>query len=244
VQWVFGPAPSAPTSHHAPPVPLSISFSFPAQQLLLPLFHLSSTFFASLYLIFFSRAATSSPSLPPLFHLLCPRCDPVDGCRRSSDPKVSFPSPSSLPPFPLPCPRAPWRGPDLAPGARNAFTYARSPVPTRTALACATFKFRLTSFKFSLIYVLRRVLRRATIYFKFRFIRVLRRTIRRVTINFNFRLFNVLCRVFSRATFSFNSVQVAYAVVRFVMRRFTLISYLIQVFRCALRRATIRLISV
>jgi hypothetical protein len=104
VQWVFGPAPSAPTSHHAPPVPLSISFSFPAQQLLLPLFHLSSTFFASLYLIFFSRAATSSPSLPPLFHLLCPRCDPVDGCRRSSDPKVSFPSPSSLPPFPLPCP--------------------------------------------------------------------------------------------------------------------------------------------
>jgi hypothetical protein len=80
------------------PLPLPISFSFPAQQLPLP-----------------------------LFHLLCPRCDPVDGCRRSSDAKVSFPSPllylslpSSLPvrvaPLPLgarprrcPCP-SPRRG--------------------------------------------------------------------------------------------------------------------------------------
>jgi hypothetical protein len=45
----------------------------------------------------------------PLFHLPCPRCDPVDGCRRSSDPKVSFPSdllsPSFPFPFPLPCAR-------------------------------------------------------------------------------------------------------------------------------------------
>jgi hypothetical protein len=52
----------------------------------------------SLYLIFFSRATTPSPFLPPLFHLLCPRCDPVDGYRRLLDPKVS--SPSTLPPSP------------------------------------------------------------------------------------------------------------------------------------------------
>jgi hypothetical protein len=90
----------------------------------------------SLYLIFFSRATTSSPSLPPLFHLLCPRCDPVDGCHRSSDPKVSFPSPSSLPPFPYlsptrgPSPRLPAHAPfpkrlrappEAAPRARSAW---------------------------------------------------------------------------------------------------------------------------
>jgi hypothetical protein len=54
----------------------------------------------------------------PLFHLLCPRCDLVDGYRRSSDSKESFPSPSSLPPLlslfgvrdpPAPSPRAPER---------------------------------------------------------------------------------------------------------------------------------------
>jgi hypothetical protein len=39
--------------------------------------------------------------------------------------------------------------------------------------------------------VLRRSLRRATIYFKFRFISVLRRVLRRATIHFKFRLFNV-----------------------------------------------------
>jgi hypothetical protein len=79
------PGPWRPHLPHAPPL-LSISFSFPAQQLPLP-----------------------------LFHLLCPRCDPVGGCRRSSDPKVSFLSPSSLPPspslsscvrHPCPCPPA------------------------------------------------------------------------------------------------------------------------------------------
>jgi hypothetical protein len=40
----------------------------------------------------------------PLFHLPCPRCDSVDGCRRSSNPKVNFSSPLLSPsvPFPLP----------------------------------------------------------------------------------------------------------------------------------------------
>jgi hypothetical protein len=98
----------------------------------------------------------------PLFHLLCPRCDPVDGCRRSSDPEVSSPllSSPSFPPSPcgplagvavpargpLAVPSHPptrpralpaqlaRRGPNLAPGTR-------SPVPTRVALARATFKF-------------------------------------------------------------------------------------------------------
>jgi hypothetical protein len=47
----------------------------------------------------------SSPSLPPLFHLICPRCDLVDGCRRSSDPKVSFVG-DRYPPGPLECQKA------------------------------------------------------------------------------------------------------------------------------------------
>jgi hypothetical protein len=77
-----GPAPGAPTPHARP---------------------------LSLPLIFFSRAATSSPSLPPLFHLLFPRCDPVGGCRdlepRGELPPPSvFPSPLPPPPFPArPC---------------------------------------------------------------------------------------------------------------------------------------------
>jgi hypothetical protein len=37
----------------------------------------------------------------PLFHLPCPRCDPVDGCRRSSSPEVSFPFPLLSPSFPF-----------------------------------------------------------------------------------------------------------------------------------------------
>jgi hypothetical protein len=44
------------------------------------------------------------------------------------------------------------------------------------------------AFKFSLIHVLRRTLRRVTIHFKFRFISVPRRALRRATIHFNFSL--------------------------------------------------------
>jgi hypothetical protein len=150
-----------------------------------------------LYLIFFSRATTSSPSPPPLFHLLCPRCDPVDGCRQSSDPKVSFPSPSSLHPLPSLSPtRAPPAVAPVWPLARAARSRARNPSARR-------LKFSLISFRFSLIYVPRRALRRATIYFKFIFISVLRRALRHVTIHFNFRLFNVLRRAFSHVTFCF-----------------------------------------
>jgi hypothetical protein len=65
--WPLAPPPPP----CAPPL-LSTSFSFPAQQLPLP-----------------------------LFHLLFPRCDLVGGCRRSSDPKVSFLSPLLSPSLPF-----------------------------------------------------------------------------------------------------------------------------------------------
>jgi hypothetical protein len=78
-----------PPGASPPPGPLSSlsHFLFPRSNLSLPLFHHSST------------------SLT-----LAIRCDPMDGCRRSSDPKVSFPSPLLSPsfPFPLSCAR-PWR---------------------------------------------------------------------------------------------------------------------------------------
>jgi hypothetical protein len=125
-----------------------------------------------LYLIFFPRSIFPLP----LFHLLCPRCDPVDSYRRSSDPEMSSPFPSPLRSSPSflspcacgprpgpsarPCPPVPaarlpgaarWRDPcghavrpprarspvwpRRAPDAGSTFTYARSPVPARAALA-------------------------------------------------------------------------------------------------------------
>jgi hypothetical protein len=70
------------------PPPLPLSFSFPAQQL-------------------------PSSSLLPLFHLPCPRCDPVNGYRRSSSPEESSPFPSPPHPSPLPLPLSP--SPRVAP---------------------------------------------------------------------------------------------------------------------------------
>jgi hypothetical protein len=188
----------------------------------------------------------------PLFHLLCRRYDPVDGCRRSSSPEVSSPFPTPLlslslsprrrvwPPGRLPAlalapspgatpPRLavpPPRDPILAVPSARSRGAQRVPVRAvtfpRTAIARATFKFYLISFKFSLIYVLRR----ATIYFKFRFISVLRHMLHRMTIHFNFRLFNVLRRAFYRATIYFKfSLS---GVCRRALRRATL--YVIFIF--------------
>jgi hypothetical protein len=53
------------------------------------------------------------------------------------------------------------------------------------------------------INVLRRALRRVTIYFKFSFISVLCRALCRATIHLKFRLFNVWPRASSRTTFRF-----------------------------------------
>jgi hypothetical protein len=76
-------------------------------------------------------------------------------------------------------------------------------IPTRVTVVVLCLTFGLFNFKFGLVDVLRRALRRATIHFKFTFIHVLRRTLRRATIHFNFRLFNVWRRASSRATFRF-----------------------------------------
>jgi hypothetical protein len=114
------PLARAPTSPHVRPS-LSLShFLFPCSNFL----------------------SLTSTSLPPS----CPRCDPVDGYRRLSDPKVSFPSPLLAPsfPFPLPCARpsppggsprrgplvwppggSPWHGPVRAP-ARAAHSRTRA----------------------------------------------------------------------------------------------------------------------
>jgi hypothetical protein len=55
------PTPGVPLAPSSPHAPLSLShFLFPCSNFPLP-----------------------------LFHLPCPRCDPVDGCRRSSSPEVS-----------------------------------------------------------------------------------------------------------------------------------------------------------
>jgi hypothetical protein len=77
------PGPSAPPSPCAPP--------------------------PSLYLILFPTQQPPPTPLPPLFHLLCPRCDPVDGCHDRRSPRwaptslsLPLPSPfSSLPHKPM-----------------------------------------------------------------------------------------------------------------------------------------------
>jgi hypothetical protein len=198
--------------------------------------------------LFVSRATTSfslsSTSLPPP----CPRCDAVDGYHRSLDPNVSFPFPLLSPslPFTLPSARgtpAPTlrRAAPAAPlspllsAASSGLPHRRaalaaplracSPIPARSPSA-RHLKFSLISFKFSIINMLRRALRRMAIYFKFRFISVPRRALRRVTIYFNFRLFNVLCRAFSSATFCFKFSSSG--VCRRALRRATL--YIIFIF--------------
>jgi hypothetical protein len=72
--------------------------------------------------------------------------------------------------------------------------------------SCAAFDSQLyLFFNFSLVDVLRRALRRATIRFKFIFINVLCRALRGATIQFNFIFVNDLCRALRRATFRFKT---------------------------------------
>jgi hypothetical protein len=68
----------------------------------------------------------------------------------------------------------------------------------------------LIHFNFSLVDVLHRALRRATVHSKFVFINVLYRALRRTTILFKFIFINVLCRTLRRVTihFKFSSVDI------------------------------------
>jgi hypothetical protein len=83
----------------------------------------------------------------PLFHLPCPRCDPMDGCRRSSSPEVSFPFPLLSPSFPFsllargpPCVRLP-DSPPVQPSL--AAPYARpSPAASLRATSPAALPTR------------------------------------------------------------------------------------------------------
>jgi hypothetical protein len=98
-----------------------------------PLFSLS---------FFFSRAATSLSLSPTSLLPPCPRCDPVDGCRRLLDPKVRSPSPLLSPslPFSLPMRVAPLSlgarrdpAPAACGGAAPLPLTARDPRPCPTA---------------------------------------------------------------------------------------------------------------
>jgi hypothetical protein len=98
------PTPGVPLAPSSPHAPLSLShFLFPCSNFPLP-----------------------------LFHLPCPRCDPVDGCRRSSSPEVSSASHllSLLPLSPargLPDRPPPGRPPCPAPGLRPPGAAIRPP---------------------------------------------------------------------------------------------------------------------
>jgi hypothetical protein len=97
-------------------------------------------------------------------------------------------------------------GRDLGAGARP-----RPPARGRPGPIARRPTLGLVSFKFSLMSVLSRALRRATIQFKFVFINVLRRMLRRATIHFKFVFIKVRCRALRRATirFKFSSVDVS-----------------------------------
>jgi hypothetical protein len=88
---------------------------------------------------------------------------------------------------PCPSPRRGLSGPPTAP--------LHSPRRAQRVRIHAQFCSRARCLKFSLI------------SFKFSLISVLRRALRRTTIHFNFRLFNVLHRAFSRAKFYFKLIS-------------------------------------
>jgi hypothetical protein len=125
-------------------------------------------------------------------------------------------------------PRAGGRAP-TRPAAPSAAPVLACPRHAQHALVRATVvarrsTFVLTHVNFSLVDVLRRALRRATVHSKFVFINVLRRALRRATIHFKFIFIKVLCRALCRATirFKFSSVDVS----RRAFRRTTLNVYL------------------
>jgi hypothetical protein len=115
------------------------------------------------------------------------------------------------------CPVGPVACPDVASRAHDV----RASCSRARNYCCATFNFQLYPFfNFSLVDVLRRALRHATIQFKFIFINVLCRALRRATIQFKFIFVNDLCRALRRATFHFKLGSVD--VCRRVFRRATL----------------------
>jgi hypothetical protein len=76
-------------------------------------------------------------------------------------------------------------------------------IPVRVTIVVQCLTFGLFNFKFGLVDVLRRALRRTMVHFKFTFIHVMCRALHRASIHFNFRLFNVWRRASSRTTFRF-----------------------------------------
>jgi hypothetical protein len=133
------------------------------------------------------------PSLrpcPATVHALAPRaparrwhtpCGPTplpSGRAPRRRPRAS-PRPCTPPAAPRPYPIAPRPASVTlrAPGARGVFPRARH------------LYFGLINFKFSLVDVLRRVLRRVTVYFKFTFINELRRALSRAMIHLHFGIF-------------------------------------------------------
>jgi hypothetical protein len=138
-----------------------------------------------------------------------PRLDPVWSPGGAPAPPLARPRSAS----PCGAPALPRRGPVRPPGGALAPPLAWPParlawplrdlrgpaLPRRTQPQRARhLNFSLISFKFGLINVLRRALRRSTIYLKFRFISVLCCTLCRA-----FSLFNVWCHACSRPMLRF-----------------------------------------
>jgi hypothetical protein len=173
-----------------------------------------------------------------------------DGNHRNLDPEVnSLPSSLSLSSLPLPL-SSPLRPSGFSLPARalpaGAAPVARPPdarpqPPSRGRLGPVVRRptLGLVSFKFSLMSVLSRTLRRVTIQFKFEFINVLRRALRHATIQFKFVFINVLRRALHRATihFKFVFIKVRCRALRRAMIRFKFSS--VDVSRRAFRRATL-----
>jgi hypothetical protein len=138
---------------------------------------------------------------PFLFFLLSPTPRALPW---SCGPGRALPWPRAIP---RPCParrlgpaplrlRAPAASRLRAPGARSRF--ARSGF-ARVRLCRAMFNFQFNPFfNFSLVDVLRRALRHATIHFKFIFINELCRALRRTTFHFKFGFDDVCHRAFRR----------------------------------------------
>jgi hypothetical protein len=157
---------------------------------------------------------------------------------RAHAPAAPRPARQRAPVARAPCPRGPAyapRQPLRVPRRRLACSWRAQRVPTHVTLVARRSTLSLIYFNFSLVDVLHRALRRATIHSKFIFINELCRALRRATFHFKFSSVDVCRRAFRRVTLNVFYNYCKCLVARSIARR--VVYFLIQLKCCVARLA-------